>query len=103
LLDHNAFDIRNPNKVRSVVGSFIRSAINFHAVDGSGYAFVGDMILKLDGFNPMIAAGLAKPLGRFKRQTKDRQQLMVSQLQRLNQAELSKDVFEVVSKALSAS
>jgi aminopeptidase N len=51
----------------------------------------------------MIAAGLAKPLGRFKRQTKDRQQLMVSQLQRLNQAELSKDVFEVVSKALSAS
>ena len=103
LLDHNAFDIRNPNKVRSVVGSFIRSAINFHAVDGSGYAFVGDMILKLDCFNPMIAAGLAKPLGRFKRQTEDRQQLMVSQLQRLNQAELSKDVFEVVSKALSAS
>jgi aminopeptidase N len=103
LLDHKAFDIRNPNKVRSVVGSFIRSAINFHALDGSGYAFVGDMILKLDRFNPMIAAGLAKPLGRFKRQTPQRQVLMQQQLRRLSEAQLSKDVFEVVSRALSAS
>ena len=102
LLDHDAFDIRNPNKVRSVVGSFIRSAINFHAVDGSGYAFVGDMILKLDNFNPMIAAGLAKPLGRFKRHTPQRQALMQQQLRRLSEAQLSKDVFEVVSRALDS-
>ena len=103
LLEHAAFDIRNPNKVRSVAGSFIRSAINFHAADGSGYEFVADMVLRLDSSNPMIAANLAKPLGRYKRHTKNRQQLMLAQLQRLNQAELSKDVFEVVSKALSAS
>jgi len=102
LLGHDAFDIRNPNKVRSVVGSFIRSAINFHAVDGSGYAFVGDMILKLDSLNPMIAAGLAKPLGRFKRQTPQRQALMQQQLRRLSEAQLSKDVFEVVSRALDS-
>ena len=48
----------------------------------------------------MMAANLAKPLGRFKRHTQHRQQLMQAQLERLNQAELSKDVFEVVSKAL---
>ncbi len=101
LLEHAAFDIRNPNKVRSVVGSFIRSAINFHAADGSGYEFVADMVLRLDASNPMMAANLAKPLGRFKRHTQHRQQLMQAQLERLNQAELSKDVFEVVSKALA--
>ncbi len=103
LLGHDAFDIRNPNKVRSVVGSFIRSAINFHAVDGSGYEFVADMVLRLDPTNPMIAANLAKPLGRFKRHTVGRQELMQLQLQRLSEAELSKDVFEVVSKALVVS
>jgi aminopeptidase N len=103
LLEHNAFDIRNPNKVRSVVGSFIRSAINFHAIDGSGYEFVADMILRLDPINPMIAANLAKPLGRFKPHTANRQMLMQIQLQRLSQAELSKDVYEVVSKALAIS
>ena len=101
LLQHTAFDIRNPNKVRSVVGSFIRSAINFHSADGSGYEFVADMVLLLDPINPMIAANLAKPLGRFKRHTLGRQQLMQAQLQRLSQAELSKDVFEVVTKALA--
>ena len=101
LLQHDAFDIRNPNKVRSVVGGFIRSAINFHSADGSGYEFVADMVLRLDPINPMIAANLAKPLGRFKRHTVGRQQLMQAQLQRLNKAELSKDVYEIVSKALS--
>lgn len=100
LLEHEAFDIRNPNKVRSVVGSFIRSAINFHAADGSGYEFVADMVLRLDATNPMMAANLAKPLGRFKRHTVGRQQLMQAQLKRLSQVKLSKDVFEVVSKAL---
>jgi aminopeptidase N len=103
LLEHESFDIRNPNKVRSVVGSFIRSAINFHAADGSGYEFVADMVLRLDPINPMIAASLAKPLGRFKRHTVGRQELMQLQLQRLSEAELSKDVFEVVSKALVVS
>jgi len=101
LLEHPAFDLRNPNKVRSVVGSFMRSAINFHAADGSGYEFVADMVLRLNASNPMMAANLAKPLGRFKRHTLGRQQLMQAQLQRLHQTELSKDVFEVVSKALT--
>jgi len=103
LLEHDAFDIRNPNKVRSLVGSFIRSAINFHCADGSGYEFVADMILRLDPSNPMIAANLAKPLGRFKPHTIHRQELMQAQLHRLSQAKLSSDVYEVVSKALAAS
>lgn len=103
LLEHEAFDIRNPNKVRSLVGGFMRSAINFHAQDGSGYAFVADMVLRIDPINPVMAARLVTPLGRFKRHTPVRQQLMQAQLQRLSQAALSKDVFEVVSKALATS
>ena len=101
LLEHEAFDIRNPNKVRSVVGSFIRSPINFHAANGSGYEFVADLVLKLDPINPMIAANLAKPLGRFKSHTPNRQAMMKAQLQRLTQSKLSTDVYEVVTKALA--
>ena len=61
------------------------------------------MILRLDPINPMIAANLAKPLGRFKPHTIHRQELMQAQLHRLSQAKLSSDVYEVVSKALAAS
>jgi aminopeptidase N len=61
------------------------------------------MVLRIDPINPVMAARLVTPLGRFKRHTPVRQQLMQAQLQRLSQAALSKDVFEVVSKALATS
>ncbi len=100
LLRHSAFDIKNPNKVRSVLGGFIRSAINFHAADGSGYAFIAEQVILLNSINPMIAAGLCKPLGRFKKHTPERQVLIREQLQRIIDTNPSKDVYEVVSKAL---
>jgi aminopeptidase N len=101
LLQHEAFDIKNPNKVRSVLGSFMRSPINFHAADGSGYEFIADQIIALNTINPMMAAALSKPLGRFKKHTPERQQLVRAQLQRILDTEPSKDVFEVVTKALA--
>lgn len=101
LLKHAAFDIKNPNKVRSVLGSFMRSPINFHAADGSGYEFIADQIIALNSINPMMAAALSKPLGRFKKHTAERQQLVRAQLQRILDTEPSKDVFEVVTKALA--
>ena len=101
LMSHPAFDIKNPNKVRSVLGSFMRSAINFHALDGSGYAFIAQQIIVLNAINPMMAATLSKPLGRFKKHTPERQSLIRQQLQLILDSKPSKDVYEVVSKALA--
>ena len=57
LVDHPAFDIKNPNKVYSLVGGFVGGTpINFHAADGSGYEFLGDIVLKIDKLNGGVAA-----------------------------------------------
>ncbi|KAL5994405.1 hypothetical protein ACLOJK_024455 [Asimina triloba] len=56
LLMHPAFDMRNPNKVYSLIGGFCGSRVNFHAKDGSGYKFLGEMVLQLDKINPQIVS-----------------------------------------------
>ena len=54
LLNHPAFDLRNPNKVYSLIGGFCGSPVNFHAKDGSGYEFLGEIVLQLDKLNPQV-------------------------------------------------
>ena len=57
LLKHSAFDIKNPNKVRSLVGSFASlNPLCFHASDGSGYEFLANIVIEIDKFNPQVAA-----------------------------------------------
>ncbi|MDR2213515.1 MAG: aminopeptidase N [Pseudomonadales bacterium] len=102
LIRHEAFDLRNPNKVRSVIGAFCNSnAVGFHAADGSGYAFLGDYVIELNQLNPQIASRQLTPLTRWRRYDAARQALMKAQLQRIMaQPELSADVYEVLSKSL---
>jgi len=104
LLEHEKFDIRNPNKVRSVVGAFCgANHINFHNRDGSGYRFLADQVLVLNKLNPQIAARLLTPLTRWRKFDEQRQQLMLEQLKRIKADKaLSKDVFEVVEKSTIA-
>ena len=103
LLTHPAFDLKNPNKVRAVIGAFANTnPVNFHAEDGSGYAFLADQILAIDAFNPQTAARLVPPLGRWKRFGAARQALMRAQLQRMADSKtLSPDVGELVMKSLA--
>ena len=54
LLSHPAFDLRNPNKVYSLIGGFCGSPVNFHAKDGLGYKFLGEIVLQLDKLNPQV-------------------------------------------------
>ena len=102
LLEHEAFDIKNPNKVRSVIGAFAgQSLTNFHALDGSGYQLVADKIILLNRLNPQIASRLVAPLSKWRRYVDCQGQQMKQQLQRIMSEEnLSKDVYEVVSKSL---
>jgi aminopeptidase N len=93
--------MNNPNKVRSVVGAFCSgNPLHFHASDGSGYQLLGDMVAELDQKNPQIAARLLSPLTRWRRFNKGQDQ-MQAVLQSLADGELSRDVYEVVSKSLA--
>lgn len=101
LLEHPAFDIKNPNKVYSLIGSFARNLHCFHSADGEGYALLADVILQLDRINPQIAARMTKPLSEWRRYDRGRQHLMHDVLQRIVQTKtISKDVFEIVTKSL---
>ena len=102
LMQHEAFSIQNPNKVRSLIGGFCRgNPSKFHAIDGSGYALLTDVVLQLNKLNPQIAARLVQIMIRWKRYDAQRQQLMKNNLQRiLHEEHLSKDVYEVVSRSL---
>lgn len=101
LLKHAAFDIKNPNKIRSLIGVFCnQNHVGFHNLDGSGYEFLADRILQIDSLNPQIAARLLTPLTRWKKYSAERQALMQAQLLRIKSSEnLSKDAFEVVAKS----
>jgi len=102
LLEHSDFDFNNPNKVRSLLGAFCSSNTPiFHAQDGSGYEFLGDMVLKLDSANPQLASRIAAPLTRWQSLSSPYREHMKAVLNRINNSEdLSKDLFEVVSKSL---
>ncbi|WP_444932394.1 aminopeptidase N [Microbulbifer sp. SSSA002] len=102
LMQHPAFEMKNPNKVRSVIGGFAnRNFKQFHKSDGSGFEFVADQVLALDKLNPQIAARLVIPITRWKKYSGDLAEKMRGALQRVSDSGgLSKDLFEVVSKSL---
>jgi aminopeptidase N len=102
LMQHPAFSIQNPNKVRSLIGVFaMLNPTGFHAADGSGYAFHADRVIELDGLNPQIAARMASAFNRWKRYDDGRKKLMKAQLQRIAAVDnLSGDVSEIVNNAL---
>ncbi|MCA6999323.1 aminopeptidase N [Dickeya solani] len=104
LLNHRSFSLNNPNRLRSLVGSFCAGNPSaFHAVDGSGYQFLTEMLSDLNTRNPQVASRLIEPLIRLKRYDSGRQALMRQALETLKGLEnLSGDLFEKITKALEA-
>jgi len=104
LLQHPAFDWKNPNKIRSVVGVFAgQNLAAFHNPDGSGYEFLADQVCRLDDSNPQIAARLVSPLTRWKKFAPAYSSQMHSALERIrDKSGLSADLYEVVYKSLEA-
>jgi aminopeptidase N len=102
LARHPDFVITNPNRLRSLAGTFGANHWSFHNADGRGYAFLAEMILAADKLNPQIAARLVTPFGRWRRFEPRRSELMQQALERIVAVPgLSKDVFEQVSKSLA--
>lgn len=101
LAEHSDFTLTNPNRIRALAGAFAANPHAFHVADGRGYAFLGDMIGRVDALNPQTAAKLVPPLGRWRRYDDARAALMRGELERIIALPgLSKDVFEQASKSL---
>jgi len=103
LMQHEAFAMTNPNKVRALIGSFsMANPTTFHAKDGSGYRFLADQVIALNAINPQVAARLIKPLISWHKYDEQRQALMCAELRRILDTEgLSSDVFELVDRGLA--
>ncbi|MGX2973508.1 aminopeptidase N [Ursidibacter arcticus] len=102
LLSHRSFNLKNPNRLRALIGSFAsQNPRAFHAIDGSGYRFLVDMLIKLNETNPQVAARLIEPLIKLSRYDAQRQTLMRRGLERLKGLDnLARDLFEKIEKAL---
>jgi Aminopeptidase N len=103
LLGHPRFNARNPNRVRSLVGTFaLHNFVRFNARDGAGYAFVADQVRALDRANPQLAATVAGAFNLWKRHAEPRRSEMERCLERIARTpSLSPDVGEIVSRALA--
>ena len=100
-LQHPKFSLENPNKARSLIGSFSRNVPHFHAEDGSGYRFIADKVIEIDRFNPQVAARLVQAFNLCNKLEPHRKNLVKQELQRVRAQEgLSKDVGEIVGKIL---
>jgi aminopeptidase N len=101
LMGHAAFSMKNPNRVRSLVGAFAGNHLRFHAGDGSGYALVGDAVRQLDAINPQVAARMAGAFETWRRYDERRQTLIRSELEQIKTLPgLSENLFEVTTKML---
>ncbi len=98
------FDRKNPNKLRSLVGTFVaQNPVCFHAIDGSGYEYLTNWLIELDPINPQVAARLAGSFNSWRSYDEVRQGLVKKALEKINSTKnLSKDVKEIVSKALDS-
>jgi aminopeptidase N len=102
LMAHPAFTLKNPNKVRALIGAFCTAnQVRFHEAGGEGYVFLSDCVMEIDPMNPQIAARLLTPLTAWKRYDAPRQALMRAQLERIAASPaLSREVAEVAAKSL---
>ncbi len=102
LSKHSDFDLKNPNKVYALIGGFVHgNAVTFHARDASGYAFATEWILKLDAFNPQVAARMVGCFNQWRRYDAARQAQMKEQMLLIAGHEnLSDNVSEIINKAL---
>jgi aminopeptidase N len=102
LTRHPAFERKNPNRVRALVGTFAQAnQLRFHDASGAGYRLLADEVIALDPLNPTTAARLVQPLGSWRRHDAARQAMMRRELERvLATPDLSKNTYEMVSKSL---
>jgi len=103
LMAHPDFNLRNPNRARSVIFSYCSgNPGGFHRQDAAGYVFWAERVIELDGINPQVAARLARALDRWKRLAEPYRSAAREALARVAaKGDLSNDVREVIDRALA--
>ncbi|AKU54977.1 aminopeptidase N [Vibrio parahaemolyticus] len=101
-MNHEAFSLKNPNRTRSLIGSFLAAnPVRFHDKSGSGYQFAGEILRQLNYSNPQVASRMIDPLLKFRKYDEARQAMIRAELEKLKAMDnLAKDLFEKVTKAL---
>ncbi|HGF5099431.1 TPA: aminopeptidase N [Vibrio parahaemolyticus] len=101
-MNHEAFSLKNPNRTRSLIGSFLAAnPVRFHDKSGSGYQFAGEILRQLNDSNPQVASRMIDPLLKFRKYDQARQAMIRAELEKLKAMDnLAKDLFEKVTKAL---
>jgi aminopeptidase N len=101
LMTHHAFSLRNPNRVRALIGGFAANATQFNRADGAGYEFLTDIVLELDPANPQVAARLLTAMRSWRSLEPQRQGRAEAALRRiLAQPALSADLRDIASRSL---
>ena len=101
-MEHAAFSLTTPNRMRSVLGGFAMNIGAFHEAGGAGYRLLAETVIALNGFNPQMAARMLGPLTGWRKFDPKYGAGMQAALQMiLDSGELSPDVFEVVTKTLA--
>ncbi|HCE3020757.1 TPA: aminopeptidase N [Vibrio parahaemolyticus] len=101
-MNHEAFSLKNPNRTRSLIGSFLAAnPVRFHDKSGSGYQFAGEILRQLNDSNPQVASRMIDPMLKFRKYDEARQAMIRAELEKLKAMDnLAKDLFEKVTKAL---
>ncbi|WP_395539519.1 aminopeptidase N [Neotabrizicola sp. sgz301269] len=103
LTSHPAFDWKNPNRFRAVIGALSGNHAGFHAASGAGYRLVADWLIKLDPLNPQTAARMSTAFETWPRYDAGRQARVKGELQRiLGTPGLSRDLSEMAGRMLAA-
>ncbi|HGY90886.1 MAG TPA: aminopeptidase N [Planctomycetes bacterium] len=103
LANHPCFDVKNPNKVRALLGAFARTPIHFHAPDGSGYELLGEWVERLDETNPQLAARLAATFSSAARTPDDLREKAAARLEKLRaRPGLSRNVEDIVDRTIKS-
>jgi Aminopeptidase N len=97
-----AFTLRNPNRVQSLLGAFVRgNPSGFHRADGEGYRLLAERLVELDALNPQVAARLATAFNGWQRLEPRRREAARMAIAGLAQrTELSRNLAEIVDSVL---
>jgi aminopeptidase N len=102
LMSHKVFSLKNPNRVRALIGAFaMGNPLRFHDSSGAGYRLVREVVANLDAINPQTAARMATAFEAWRRYDSERQRLMRSELEAIASGSgLSANLYEMVTRML---
>ena len=100
LLNSPAFSIKNPNKVRSLLGGFASNVRGFHAE--GGHELLAHYVIQLNDINPQVGARLVGAFNNWRLFVPSVAESMRASLARIAATpNLSKNISEIVHKALA--